>query len=244
MRGLFCDTGFEHPLTYAHVETLRQLYGVQIDVVKAGTVVEQCIKHGRFPSDAARFCTEELKIWPTKYYCKALALQQGSRIGHKKKKITATKVGGFEVWYGMRSDESAAREKRYASKVGDDVYPPHEVLKKYPQYLHNLGVSFRLAVLEWSEADVFDFLNGEENPLYRIRDAKGKRKFSRVGCYPCQAAGDDYKHDCYEHDDFGQSQYRVIEIVSQQIKKPMFNSKKGQARDAARTGPGCAICSI
>lgn len=246
VRGLFCDTGFEHPLTYAHIEAMRKLYGVRIDVVQSGTVEQQCIKHGRFPSDAARFCTEELKIWPTKRYCKALAEEQGSRMGHKRKKIAASKDGGFEVWYGMRSDESDARAKRYAGKVGDDVYPPHQVLGKYPQYLHKLGVSFRLAVLEWTRADVMDFLGGEENPLYRVMNEDGTPKFDRVGCFPCQAAGDAHKEKCYQHDDFGRSQYRTIKIISRQIGKPMFNSKGGQARDAANDndGPGCALCAM
>lgn len=246
VRGLYCDTGFEHPLTYAHIETMRQLYGVRIDVVQSGTVEQQLIKHGRFPSDAARFCTEELKIWPTKRYCKALAEEQGSFIARKRDSVArkiAAKLGGFEVWYGMRTGESAARAKRYAGKVGADVYPPHEVLKKYPQYLHKLGVSFRLAVLDWTRSDVMEFLNGEENPLYRVLNEDGTPKFDRVGCFPCQAAGDVHKEKCYQHDDFGRSQYRTIKIISQQIGKPMFNSKGGQARDAA-SGPGCMLCSI
>lgn len=138
VRGLFCDTQFEHPMTYAHIDWMERYYGVRIDRITAGSVEEQCLKHGRFPTDQARFCTEELKIWPTKRYCKALAQDQGSRIAVKKRKIIGSAAGGFEVWYGMRSDESSAREKRYAGKVGDDVYPPHEVLKKYPQYLHKL----------------------------------------------------------------------------------------------------------
>lgn len=256
VRGLFCDTSFEHPLTYQHVERMRELYGVRIDVVAAGTVEEQVLKHKRFPSDVARFCTEELKIWPTKDYCRELATTQGSRVGRKgrgKKKaaIEASQAGGFEVWYGMRAAESTAREKRYAGKVGDDVYPPHEVLRKYPQYLSKLGVMFRLAVLEWSDADVFDYLAGEENPLYRILDAQGRRKFNRVGCFPCQAAGDKPKEAAYQHDDFGAQQYRKVLWLSQQIGKPMFNSKGGQARDAARRAAaandefaGCAVCAI
>jgi len=94
VRALFCNTQFEHPLTYAHVEKLRTLYGnIQVDTVTAGSVEGECIKQGRFPGGGARFCTKDLKIIPTKKYCKALAEQQGE---------------GFEVWYGMRFDESHA----------------------------------------------------------------------------------------------------------------------------------------
>ncbi len=240
IRGLFCDTKFEHPWTYAHVEKLRQIYGVRIDTVNTGTVEEQCLKHERFPGGGSRFCTEELKIWPTKRYCLALALEQGSRIRNKKRRITGSKVGGFEVWYGMRSDESAAREKRYMGKVCDEVYDPNTVMKKYPKYLGKLGVMFRLAVLDWTKADVLDFLNGEENPLY----AAG---FDRVGCFPCQAAGDPHKEKAYAFDAFGAEQKRKIIAISKVIGKPLFNSKGGQARNAAdndNDGPGCMLCSI
>lgn len=54
VRGLFCDTQFEHPITYAHIEWMARHYGVEIDTVCAGSVEEQCIKHGRFPSFGAR----------------------------------------------------------------------------------------------------------------------------------------------------------------------------------------------
>lgn len=225
VRGLFCDTKFEHPLTYTHIENMKRLYGVRIDTVNAGTVEEKIMKYERFPSDQARFCTEELKIWPTKWYCKALAIEQG----------------GFEVWYGMRSDESPQRTKRYAGKVGEDVYQPHEVLKKYPKYLGKLGVLFRLPVLEWHEEDVFEYLNGDEHPLYKIMLPNGKRKFDRVGCFPCQAAGDKAKETAYQHDEFGASQLVTITTISAKIGRSQWNSKGGKARN---DGAGCAVCAI
>jgi 3'-phosphoadenosine 5'-phosphosulfate sulfotransferase (PAPS reductase)/FAD synthetase len=239
VRGLFCDTKFEHPLTYQHIEDMKKRYGVRIDTVNAGTVEEKIFKYERFPSDQARFCTEELKIWPTKRYCKALAEEQGSRIQSKKRGIQASVSGGFEVWYGMRSDESPQRTKRYAGKVGEDVYPPHEVLGKYPKYLQKLGVSFRLAVIEWSESDVFDYLAGEEHPLYKIKLPNGKRKFGRIGCFPCQAAGDKAKETAYQHDEFGAAQLTKITFISAKIGRSQWNSKGGKERNE-----GCALCSI
>jgi 3'-phosphoadenosine 5'-phosphosulfate sulfotransferase (PAPS reductase)/FAD synthetase len=223
VRGLFCDTQFEHPLTYAHVEKMKAMYGVRIDTVTAGSVDEQCLKHERFPGGGARFCTEELKIWPTKWYCRALAIEQG----------------GFEVWYGMRSDEGTERRTRYAGKVCDELYEPHEVMEKYPQYLGQIGVRFRLAVLHWSEADVKEFVGPENlNPLYP--------HFDRVGCFPCQAAGDPHKEKAYRYDDFGRAQYQRVIRIAQVINKPVFTSKGGQARnpDATHDGPGCMVCSI
>lgn len=218
VRGLFCDTQFEHPITYEHVEKLRTLYGsIEIDTACGGSVEQKVLKYGRFPGGGARHCTDELKIRVTREYCKWLALLQGS---------------GFEVWYGMRSQESSERKTRYAGKVDDELYEPNDVLKKYPKYLGKMGVRFRLPVVDWSEADILDYLAKEENPLY----AAG---FPRVGCFPCQASGDVWKEKAYAFDDFGRQQKRKVFAIAQAINKPMFNSKGGQARN-----PGCALCSI
>lgn len=235
IRGLFCDTHFEHPLTYEHIEKLRSLYGnIRIDTISAGTVEEQCLKHKRFPGGGARFCTDELKIRPTKVYCRELAIEQGSRLRSVKQKIAGASDGGFEVWYGMRSDESAERDRRYAGKVCDEVYPPHEVMSKYPQYLAALGVSFRLAVLDWSRLDVLEYLDGEENPLY----AAG---FDRVGCFPCLASGDAPKEKAFQHDDFGREQFAKVIRISPIIGKSIWTSKGGKSRNE---GAGCAVCAI
>ena len=55
--GLFCDTRFEHPLTYQHIEKIRDLYGVHIETVCAGSVPEKimALKNPMFPSGTARF---------------------------------------------------------------------------------------------------------------------------------------------------------------------------------------------
>lgn len=221
VRGLFCDTQFEHPITYQHLDYMRELYGVRIDTVTAGSVEEKCRKHKRFPGGGARHCTDELKIIPTKKYCKALAEEQGR---------------GFEVWYGMRTEESHERKKRYAGKVCDEVYAPHEVLpRKYPKYLAKMGVSFRLCVLDWTEREVIDYVGWWKlNPLYWFG-------FPRVGCFPCQASGDVFKEMAYQFDDFGADQYRKVIRISQEIGKPVWNSKGGAARNAEKDRVTCAL---
>lgn len=60
--GLFCDTKFEHPLTYQHIKNISELYGVKIHTICGGSVEEQCIKNGRIPGGGARFCTNALKM--------------------------------------------------------------------------------------------------------------------------------------------------------------------------------------
>jgi 3'-phosphoadenosine 5'-phosphosulfate sulfotransferase (PAPS reductase)/FAD synthetase len=224
VQGLFCDTCFEHPTTYAHVDNIASMYGIKIHKVCAGSVEIQIKKHKRFPGGGARFCTEELKIWPSKRFYNDFAKGNGP----------------FEVWYGMRAGESPARKKRYKDKIDSDLYPPHEVLSKYPKSLHGLGVSFRLPIIDWSEQDVFDYLNGEENPLYSCG-------FSRVGCFPCLAAGDKYKEAAFGFDDTGRKHFAIVRALEPVVGRSIFTSKSGQLRNDGGQHDaftGCAFCSL
>lgn len=239
--GLFCDTKFEHPLTYAHIERMREMYGVEIRTVNGGDVPTLVRKYKRFPSDAARFCTDELKIKVGKEFYKKLAQEQGQ---------------GFEVWYGMRRAESHQREKRYSGTVCDEVMPPHLFMpSKYPLYLDKLGVSIRLPIVDWSTSDVFDFMGDELNPLY-------SQGFDRVGCFPCLAGGDAWKVKAFEHDDFGRSQRIAVVQLAHEIKKNVlttraYGSKVANADLMVQTkrktklehddlfdAPPCMICQI
>lgn len=223
--GLFCDTKFEHPLTYEHIKNIEQWYGIRILTLNAGSVPEQVQKHKRFPTGNARFCTEELKIWPSKRYYAKLATEQKT---------------GFEVWYGMRSDESPERGRRYAGKVGDEVYAPHEFMRKYPKRLAALGVMFRLPIVDWTYLDVMEYINGERNPLY-------EQGFDRVGCFPCLIGGDKAKEKAFRHDEFGAQQYATVQQLGNEIGKVIWTSKSGKVRNCGQTekdGPGCAFCSI
>ena len=234
--GLFCDTKFEHPLTYTHVDKISEMYGVKIEKLNNGDVTTLVRKYGRFPSDAARFCTDELKIKVGKEFYKKLAQEQGQ---------------GFEVWYGMRTGESSQREKRYAGIICDDVMPPHLFMpSKYPQYLEKLGVMIRLPIVDWSTDDVFEFMGDELNPLY-------KQGFDRVGCFPCLAGGDFWKAKAFEHDDFGKSQRIKVVQLAHEVNDAVFKSIKWKLRnlDAMVTGKGkeneddlfdapCMMCHI
>ena len=221
VRGLFCDTKFEHPLTYQHVRNITNDYDVVIDKISDGDVLTRCLRWGRFPGGGARHCTDDLKIKPTKRYLENLA----ANIGH-----------GFEVWYGMRQSESAEREKRYAGVIDDALYPPHEILpSKYPKHLAKMGVMFRLPILDWSTADVMEFLAGEHNPLY-------DKGFDRVGCFPCLAGGDKWKEKAFQFDEIGSEHYAQVQIVEKRIGKSIWTSKSGAQRNNQEQG--CLICAI
>jgi 3'-phosphoadenosine 5'-phosphosulfate sulfotransferase (PAPS reductase)/FAD synthetase len=225
--GLFCDTQFEHPLTYQHVDRIAELYGVEIRRICAGSVQEQVIKYGRFPGGGARHCTDALKIQPSKKFYSEFAKENGP----------------FQVWYGMRAEESHERSQRYSGKVSDDLYMPHDVMDKYPKYLgEKLGVMFRMPVLYWSRAEIITLLDGNENPLY-------KAGFDRVGCFPCLAGGDGWKEKAFAFDNFGQEQYIKVRYMEEIIGKSVFTSKGGAQRNNPNQGrlfegSGCQFCEI
>jgi 3'-phosphoadenosine 5'-phosphosulfate sulfotransferase (PAPS reductase)/FAD synthetase len=221
IRGIFCDTKYEHPETYKHVAWMAKHYGVDIDSGCGGSVLEKSLKYGRFPGGGARFCTDELKIKITKQYLKWIALLYGP----------------VEVWYGMRTGESHERAKRYHDKVSHELYAPHEIMpSKYPQYLGTMGVRFKLPIVDWSEQDVLHYLGALANPLYFAPFNR-----TRVGCNPCLASGDEAKEQAFHQDDFGRQQLIATDAVARLIGKPIWTSKGGVARN---TAPGCAICSI
>lgn len=222
--GLFCDTQFEHPITYQHIHTIADLYGVEISKVTAGSVEEKVLKYGRFPGGGARHCTDELKIKPSKEFYKQYAEKWG-----------CTKEDSFEVWYGVRSDESAARKKRYEGKAGSETCAPHEYMpSKYPQYLYKkYGIVIRMPIIDWSREEVMEYLDGEQNPLY-------EQGFDRVGCFPCLAGGDKWKETAFSFDEFGEEQKKKVIWLENQIGKSIWTSKGGKQRNS----PGCSVCEI
>jgi len=224
--GLFCDTQFEHPLTYAHIDKLRCLYGVKIERITAGSVPDVVRKFKTFPTSRLRMCTDQLKIQPAKKFYIELATQQKA---------------GFEVWMGMRKAESGDRSRRYAGKVGAEVYAPHEIGKAFPKYLsQKLGVMFRIPIIDWSDADVFEYLAGEENQLYKMGS-------KRVGCFPCLASSDRNKEHNFNMDEFGRSQFALVKDLVKITNNPIFTSKGGAMRNNENQDDlfnGCAFCAI
>ena len=214
--ALFCDTEFEHEITYKHISRIAKEYKIHLTTLNSGSVYSVCIKYKRLPGGGARHCTDELKIRPSKFFYKEFS----------------KRFGGFEVWYGMRSGESAQRKKRYENKVDSDIYAPHEIMpRKYPKYLFNLGVMFRLPILEWSTDEVLSFLWDQANPLYSAG-------FDRVGCFPCLASGDKHMHKAFNYDAVGKRHFEIAtKILSFTPKDSLFNTERFK-------GGGCLICSM
>lgn len=102
---VFCDTGWEHPMTLAHIDQFNARY------FRSAMIVLRSDKYdgmrglvqikGRVPSAKARFCTEQLKVLPMIDWIKALDDE-------------------VTVYQGIRADESESRGKLPERQWSDD----------------------------------------------------------------------------------------------------------------------------
>lgn len=104
--AVFCDTGWEHPITYAYIQEINQtllggsLVTLRNERYSSGMPDLVRIK-GRAPSAKARFCTEQLKVIPMIDWLKTI-----------NDEIT--------VYQGIRADESESRSQMAARQWSDD----------------------------------------------------------------------------------------------------------------------------
>lgn len=160
--AVFCDVGWEHPLTYAYIEEINQklLDGKLVRLMPDEEVPEHCSesysgmrdlvrRKGRVPSIRARFCTEYLKTRPMKAW---LAKQDDE----------------ITLYQGIRAEESPGRAAMEPS-CWSDYY----------------DCQVERPLFRWSSAEVFALLDRHgipANPLYRLGS-------KRVGCFPCVLTG-------------------------------------------------------
>ena len=170
IRACFCDTGWEHPVTYEHIHNVCEQLGVELVTLKSKKYkdfVDMSIKKSRFPSSQRRFCTSELKVSPMVDYI----LSQDE---------------SFIIIQGIRASESKARAgydvecsyfKEYFNDEVRGLYHKRSVL----EWCKTHDASVLRPIFHWSAQEVIDYIlaNGQRpNPLY-------ERGFARVGCFPC-----------------------------------------------------------
>lgn len=139
LHGIFNETHWEHPLTYAYIAELEERFlpgGRLIRTEPELGFEDLCLKKGRAPSIRARFCTEELKHKPTKKFLRGL--------DHE-----------YAFFTGLRRDESAARantpDKQWsepydcwvnhpiAELTVDQVFLKHKLHHLEPNPLYKMG---------------------------------------------------------------------------------------------------------
>lgn len=103
---VFCDTGWEHPITYAYVEEInQQLLGGSLVRLKSekypNGFVQLSVERKRVPSAMARFCTDELKVRPMIAWLKTID-------------------DHCTIYQGIRAEESASRAAMEARQWSND----------------------------------------------------------------------------------------------------------------------------
>jgi len=176
--AVFCDTGWENPVTYDHIKATTDQLGVKLVTIKSAKydgMIDLAIKKKRFPSTKARFCTEELKSKPAIDYV----------LSHSEHLI---------IVEGIRKNESLSRSKMeaqctyfkyYFQPYGHDIKgkPKFHIYRKYDifEWAANWNADKIRPIFDWSAIQTLDYIrdNGQlPNPLYY-------QGFSRVGCFPC-----------------------------------------------------------
>lgn len=168
--AVFCDTGWEHSVTYEHIHSVCNQLGVELITLKSKKYkdfVDMSVKKARFPSSQRRFCTSELKVIPMIDY---IISQDES----------------FIIIQGIRAKESKARAgcdvecsyfKEYFNNEVKGLYHKKAVI----EWCKHHDASVLRPIFHWSAQEVIDYIlaNGQRpNPLY-------ERGFARVGCFPC-----------------------------------------------------------
>jgi len=171
--AVFCDTGWEHPLTYEHINYVTETLGVKLVTLKSKKydgLVDLSVKKQRFPSTKARFCTEELKSKPAIDY---VLIQNDNLI----------------IIEGIRAGESFNRSKMEPQCTYFKFYfqpmlngKTHTYRKKeIVKWCERYNADKIRPVFDWTGQQVIDYIkeNGQNpNPLYSMG-------FNRVGCFPC-----------------------------------------------------------
>ena len=179
---VFCDTGWEHPLTYEYIHRIADKLHLDLVTLKSKKydgMVDLAWQKKRWPSVRARFCTEELKIKPTIDY------------------VLDEVQDNMLMIQGIRGAESPARAKMSAQCTYFKYYfEPYGYDKNGKPRKHSYrGKEVRAfrekfaddllrPVFDWSAQQVIDYILAaglEPNPLYRMG-------YKRVGCWPCVMA--------------------------------------------------------
>jgi 3'-phosphoadenosine 5'-phosphosulfate sulfotransferase (PAPS reductase)/FAD synthetase len=208
VEAVFCDTGWENPITYKHIiDTCKDLK-VKLVIVKSKKydgMVDMAKKKGRFASTMARFCTSELKSIPFIDYVleqkEHLLIIQGIRANESasRKKMQA-QCTFFKYYFEPYNDKGKTFTyrkkdiKEFITKYADDIFRP---------------------VFNWSGLEVIEYIikNGQyPNKLYY-------QGFKRVGCFPCFMAGhQEVKEILKRYPD----RFNEIEKIEEEVQSSFF----------------------
>lgn len=214
---VFCDTGWEHPLTYQYIQKIRDQLGLNLVTLKSKKydgMVDLSNKKSRWPSSRRRFCTSELKTIPMIDYildevCDSILMIQGIRAAESSKRAEMSKQCTYFKYYVQPYGKDKNGKDKY------HTYRRKDVLAFREKYADDL----LRPVFDWSAQQVIDYIldNGlEPNPLYRMG-------YKRVGCYPCVMAS---QQDIYNVSIQDPQRLNYIANLERQLSSSFFGPDK------------------
>lgn len=218
---VFNDTGWEHEETYKYLNYLEIALDIPIVRTVGGargkTLEDLILVQGKFPFGLGRFCTMYLK-------------QYAFRDWYKDNMFDG--VTQYQVWFGMRTQESNQRANKYGGIACDELFDIGDLFPNRYNKKLRATIQARLPVVTWSTRQIFRYIEKKgliRNPLYR----EGTN--DRVGCYPCMLAGKKVQAKMFATD-FGQKQLQRIRVLEEKI---------GQKYEMHDTDQGsCELCKI
>jgi 3'-phosphoadenosine 5'-phosphosulfate sulfotransferase (PAPS reductase)/FAD synthetase len=210
--AVFCDTGWEHPVTYQHVQDVCSFMGVELVILRSAYTFVSLAKYKkRFPSTKARFCTEELKVKPMIDYVLSLndscLIIQGIRSGES----TARAAMDVECMYFKYYFEPIETNSTRLVKFENQLSKAKSNTQRSKLETKKRKVKARLEkgkedpkYYTYRKKDVFAFCKKYDASVCRpIKDNTAQevidiilnagqkpnplyyRGYSRVGCFPC-----------------------------------------------------------
>jgi len=209
IEAVFCDTGWEHELTYEHIKYVTDTLGVKLVTLKSKKYdgfLDMVIKKLRFPSSQARFCTEELKAKPMIDYildecdCNVLVIQ-GIRTDESEARKNMQRQCTYFKYYFEPYQTNEMIVSKYSKMMALTVRQKSKLQKakerldkgfndeKYSTYRKKAVKTFRSKYADDIIRPVID-KTGQE-VMSMIIDAGQMvnplyyQGAKRVGCYPC-----------------------------------------------------------
>lgn len=218
---VFCDTGWEHPLTYKYIEEISKKLDLNLITLKSkkfDDMVDLLRKKSRWPSSQRRFCTSELKTIPMIDYIldevnDDILVIQGIRASESAKRAEMSKQCTYFKYYVQPYGKDKNGKDKY------HTYRRKDVLAFREKHVDDL----LRPVFDWSAQQVIDYILDnrlQPNPLYRMG-------YKRVGCYPCIMAS---QQDIYNISVQDPERINYISSIEKDLSSSFFGPDKIPSR--------------